>query len=655
MTSGRSTSMMNITKKSDHAELVRVETLASWSLFILILVPSGLFQILTTQLGESHREGIELLLPLGVLIAALGSALILGTRSRARAGAKVWLHVGQIGALASMSAAVLHRPPAALDYLWYGFGRRVMVIALIVFIFWWFLTDANVLHIRRNFFIVAVTLVLAILYLPSLLQPPWGVINLGDASHQVIEELSGPLVGHFPGVNFVSTYTTLLGLPLIALRPLPLSHFVEMSAVLSWMNILILAVPVLLIAIGLKSYSFRHWSVGALFVLPPLLVSGKWAAAASNVESFSMIPGRTVLPVALGLLVLTQLSDGHARGSLIVGFASVLVAFNNLEFGAPAMVAALICVALAIQCSKDRNRIVRGYLLGITASSGLLVIGSLVVNGPYDFWFRVGSYAGKPYSPAEVFPVWSTHNLLLGIFGTSIVVGFLTIQVSSRPSYCSIFFGVWGLCSFPYCSYRCLEGMYMSTQVYLVPTIGCALGIVGCLRGRYRNSSGDVRGRRSLIAVALGSLALACVVQVPNPIDEWRRVIGLADSMPWASDERRGLPSEWSPRKIDWLDVRGIVQTRAQIIDASVGYFGYMGNSVQLATGINNLTRINSAEVLQIKGTKKLMELACREVDELRPRFIILVGMELPCAGYREASEFQIDKDVRVLARIEGF
>jgi hypothetical protein len=79
-----------------------------------------------------------------------------------------------------------------------------------------------------------------------------------------------------------------------------------------------------------------------------------------------------------------------------------------------------------------------------------------------------------------------------------------------------------------------------------------------------------------------------------------------------------------------------------------------MGNSVQLATGINNLTRINSSEVLQIKGTQKLRELACREVDDVQPEYVLLVGMEFPCQGYEVVQFDNIAPSVQVLRRHDG-
>ena len=59
-----------------------------------------------------------------------------------------------------------------------------------------------------------------------------------------------------------------------------------------------------------------------------------------------------------------------------------------------------------------------------------------------------------------------------------------------------------------------------------------------------------------------------------------------------------------------------------------------MGNSVELAIGLNNLTRINSGEVLLIKGTNRLQELACVGVNEQKPKFVVVYGIEFTCGGY---------------------
>ena len=555
-----------------------------------------------------------------------------------------------------MTILLLFRPPAALDYLWYGYGRRVVVVALLLACCWLSIERFIPKIIRSRVFQLMMLGIIVAIYLPALIQPQWGIINLGDASHQVFEEISGPLVGHFPGMNFVSTYTTLLGIPLLAIRPFPLSSSAQMFLVDGWVNLLVLSVPALLIILCRKVSAARSWVFSSILVIPPLLVSGKWGAASSNTESLSMIPGRTLLPVGLGLLLATLLPDRERSKVFLLGVVSVIVAFNNIEFGAPAACAAGFVVIVFHFRTKSRSRYWLTFMGGLGTSVLLLVLGSLLVAGKYDVWFRIGSYAGKPYSPAEVFPTWSTHNLILGVFATAIVVGSVCLFQTSRPAIAAIYFGIWGLASFPYCSYRCLEGMYMATQVYLIPAIGAIIGIAGCIQGAHTTTGSEttVRRRTPVSLIIVGSVALACVVQAPQPRDEWRRVLGRVESAPWASDSRRGVPSEWSTGMIDWLNPREVMVASTQVGSQSIGYFGYMGNSVQLATGINNLTRINSSEVLQIKGTKKLRELACREVDEVHPEYVLLVGMEFPCQGYVAVPFDDVPPSVQVLHRQDG-
>lgn len=653
MTFGLSTLKRTITKKSKLPRCIDIESIATWALTVFVVGPALLFWFATYELDPAYRERLELLLPLVILGLALILSVAGGPLLAERVRGRGFRILGLSLVCLVLVVNILTRPPANLEYLWFGFGRRVLACSLLAFTIW-----TVVVHIRKladGFFAlrIVVTLVMAAVYLPALIQPPWGIINLGDASHQVMEEISGPLVGHFPGINFVSTYTTLLGIPLLVFRPFSFSHSSEMTIVVSWINFLVLALPALLVGVGRRVGSFRSWMVGLLFVVPPLMVSGKWGSAASNVESLSMIPGRTLLPVVLGLVVIHMLSRPQTSSFVFVGALATIVAFNNIEFGAPAAIAASLCVVTMITtiCTAQRLRNLLAFLLGTISTLAILFFGSLLVDGKYDFWFRVGSYSGKPYSPAEIFPVWSTHNLLLGFFATGIVVGITVLKRLSAPGLCAIFFGTWGLTAFPYCSYRCLEGMYMATQVYFVPAIGAVLGIVGCLRASISSSKMSMSTKFPVFVMVLGSFAVGCLIQAPNPRDEWIRVLGRAQSMPWASDSRRGLPSEWTTSKIDWLETGEINDARRQITDDSVGYFGYMGNSVQLATGINNLSRINSSEVLQIKGTKKLRELACREVDETQPRYVILVGMEFPCSGYLKTDAFTVADGLQVLMR----
>jgi hypothetical protein len=56
-----------------------------------------------------------------------------------------------------------------------------------------------------------------------------------------------------------------------------------------------------------------------------------------------------------------------------------------------------------------------------------------------------------------------------------------------------------------------------------------------------------------------------------------------------------------------------------------------MGNSVEIATGIENLTQINSGEILQIKGTDVVKELACQERGTSNINRVLILGIENQC------------------------
>jgi hypothetical protein len=129
-------------------------------------------------------------------------------------------------------------------------------------------------------------------------------------------------------------------------------------------------------------------------------------------------------------------------------------------------------------------------------------------------------------------------------------------------------------------------------------------------------------------------------LQAPNPFDEWTRIFGGASVDQWASDALRGKADRWDNTKIDFINVGSVKDAGDLLGETNFGYFGYMGNSVELATGINNLTRIN-IEGLAIKGSDQLRKLACVEVEQVKPEFIIVIGLELPCRDYVISTEYQ--------------
>ena len=609
--------------------------------------------------ADGQRETIELLIPLFFLLTAcLVGAYVpfenWGLHKRIQSC------IGLL-ALAVIASELQIIGAGKFPYLWHGFGLQIVLLAAVI-------TLAMLLRIpslnfefandhiklKRVLSVTGLPTIVA-LYVPSFIQPAWGITNIGDATHQVLEEISGPLVGNFPGVNAVSTYTTLLGIPLVPIRWFNLDNQIKMSIVLIWVNLLIIATPIFMVLIIRTLSRSKSWLLSTLVVVPTLMVAGDYAAASTNAESLSMIPGRTLMPIMLGFFLIKSTSSlQNPRVSnvpIFIGVFGVAVAMNNIEFGVPALVSMFLVLLFMGLLNHQSIRSLIKTCFGVAVGFITYFLFSLAVDGPYDFKFRIGSYAGKPYSPSEIFPVVSVHNVLLALFGSAVVSGIHRLRLAKklkesndlRIATCAIYFGIWGFAAFPYCSYRCVSGLYMSTQVYLVPAIlcGCSLVLLHLPTLKSLRELGMIRRIRYALLLFLCVFSVTTLLLVPNPRDEWRRLGNNATAVGWSSVALRGVPDKWNSKTIDWISTGVIREFALQIGSQNIGYFGYMGNSVELATGIDNLTRINSGEVLQIKGTDQIRKLACVGVDQKKPEFVIVYGIDFFCQGYQLVDEFQ--------------
>lgn len=628
----------------------------------ITLIPFSLW-LLIAVFPADKRESIELAVPITAMVLSIwaGSFIKAGFRGLPQR-AQLFLVVLTTLGIAFQSAI---SGKGKFPYLWNGFGVKLIVFALLATALFTTRYPYQILIAVRDRSLLEKCLsavglfMLAFVYLPAFIQPSWGIINIGDATHQVLEEISGPIVGNFPGVNAVSTYTTLLGVPLVFMRLFEIGHQMQMSLVLIWVNLLVLAVPIIMILIFRRISNLKNWLWSVLVVIPTLMVSGSWSAASSNTESLSMIPGRTLLPVVLGYFLIRAVKSNtkidNVRTTILVGIFSIAVAMNNIEFGVPAL-GSMVLVYLILAFHLQRtSRYVLFLFVGMTGGFLLYLGFSLSIKGSYDLDFRIGSYAGKPYSPAELFPILSVHNVLLSLFGSAIVSAIVQLRrirvgvhtAGLAPAICALYFGIWGFASFPYCSYRCVDGLYMSTQVYLVPSIMCGAALCVMHLPKLAILSNESFGERTVRAFHLFIVvfALATVLQAPNPIDEWNRLLNKAGSERWASDDLRGPADKWGVDAIDWVRPYEIGEFARRLESEDIGYFGYMGNSVELALGLNNLTRINSGEVLLIKGTNRLQELACVGVNEEKTKFVIVYGIEFTCEGYSISTEVSSDTE----------
>ena len=206
------------------------------------LIPVSLW-LLIAIFPADKRESIELAVPITAMVLSIwaGSFIKAGFRGLPQR-IRLFLVVLTTLGIAFQSAI---SGKGKFPYLWNGFGVKLIVFALLATALFTTRYPYQILTAIRDRSLLEKCLsavglfVLAIVYLPAFIQPSWGIINIGDASHQVLEEISGPIVGNFPGVNAVSTYTTLLGVPLVFMRLFDVGHQMQMSLVLVWVNLLV--------------------------------------------------------------------------------------------------------------------------------------------------------------------------------------------------------------------------------------------------------------------------------------------------------------------------------------------------------------------------------------------------------------------------------
>ena len=163
------------------------------------------------------------------------------------------------------------------------------------------------------------------------------------------------------------------------------------------------------------------------------------------------------------------------------------------------------------------------------------------------------------------------------------------------------------------------------------------------------------RKRRSRIVLlplsVVAFVPLAALIQMPNPMDELRRITSDHSSdTTWSSFP--GRPSDsWTIDSINRVNndlLRRVGEQAGELgwPTESVMYFGIHGNVVELTTSVKNGLGIPAPESMRFGGNQLL--LACLPIERLRPRFVITYDTDFPCSGYQlsnassESAKFKI-------------
>jgi len=484
-------------------------------------------------------------------------------------------------------------------------------------------------------FLVRITAVLLLVYLlPSTLQPMDGWLNLGDGTQYVLEDLTGWVAGNIPGVHITATYHSLLGAPLLLLKIVNLQPSDKIVVVGLYANLLAIGLPLLIAYLIKRLYPKLPFAAALAMAISSTAVSGD-SVNTSLVQELSPVT-RLLAPIALcvvTLLVLAEDRTASRRRYFLLGLVAGAVAFNNYEYGIPALAASLVALIVVSHDWKSRLRRTATALLGVTTVAALILVGSWLIN-PQFFQFRLGIFStllsGGPTSKFYTgqFPGPSALSVvpLTLIVSISILATALRSRTNQGwgaaervPAVVTMFMSTFVVLGMPHClNLSCGRGGHTVTafvpQLFLLGASTLKL-LSADLKAHHNGNFAVKHQKETYVRLSLlplymiSSLGLVAITQAPSSLREWRRI-----QVPAMTEQ---APNEFSYRKLDYVEVREVSGLAEQFGGPqNVGYLGIFGNAIQVLTGLEYLWGANS-----IFGYE--MPTECKVLSSNRKQFVV--------------------------------
>ena len=535
--------------------------------------------------------------------------------------------------------------------LWNGFGLLVLIITVLV---------SGFIVLRRykphENIIRGLFLGILILDLPTFLQPPGGIININDATYHVLDEFLAPYNGFFPHSTYAPSYTAMFGWLIWPVRFLNPPPQLVMFLVIVLANIFLIGIPVL-IAAAVKLLDRRNSFLLVLVATCSFMVlSGDTNSASTVLSGFSTY-GRFLLPLfGLFLLSKSAMTRNESRQKTWFVFSGVIASitlFNNADFGLSYVIAAFIGLSTIAIFYKRIRRVFLCYLLGFVAFSffyltilyvfangfSLKMYITLVLLGQSgDIYFFKMDHLG----PHLIIFIVTSGLLTLTVLSLRRAQRHLVDVTSLATEITSIVSSLWTLALLIMFSVRPI--VPFGAQQLLIPTsLNLFLIYTYIRKDGIPNRIHHVESKYLDLLPLLFILVLpfASSVQLPNPIDEMKRVAGHARHVNWSGSELRPPADGWTD---EILSAQGTLHHPEQWLNAvknyskdhvneiqNTAYFGYMGNTVELITGIKNVTGIAGPEHLRFGS--EFENWACGPILQKMPIKIIAYGTEVPCDG----------------------
>lgn len=553
--------------------------------------------------------------------------------------------------------------PNFLEYepvLWFGWGDKFALLTLFIALLSTYLLSFYLYQIRDSdrsslaqLMNVGSYVVLLCYYLPSAIQPFKGIIDPYH-SRYVLNDLLIVASGKMPYSEIVPAYVGALGWPLQVLSFLPGKLIVNSALV--WINMLVIIEVACIAYLTKKSLGIKYWGLAILIPVATIYVKvqpnihsledATYRRAWGSIAQFmSIIPGRSVLPILLLVLVAGLAVNNHGRKKSFldfsVGILLVITAFNNVEFGVPASIAAIIVLFFVTRLSLITRRDLLKIFLGaffVTASL-IIVYGASNTELTTRDWLAMSKAHGLDSFANQAMPIFGLWIFFYAIFGASAVIGSVNLfRATKLPIPCNqetfsliilSFGGLWGSSTLFYFSGG---SMVPRLTPSLIPLTLCIAGLGGLLRAQFKtireNKTVHFKNGNFKIVLApmfcLLLIPLISLTQAPNPSFEWLRMAGNGD--------------RWSSQEIGRMEkYLALVELRDQDSTNNYVYMGNDGPAISMMSGVENGLGIILVKDLLIGD--ELRELGCRPALTSGADFALVPKIdwdieETPCQGF---------------------
>lgn len=298
----------------------------------------------------------------------------------------------------------------------------------------------------------------------------------------VVEDVLRGASGKLPYIDFLPTYTAVLGAPL---RIVQAGSLIDLTHVATYW---ILALQLMSVGVGfaLVSLTLRRNTLGiALLVFAGPIAFVQSGTGQSALQSVAVMPGRVLIPLVGGLILVALYSHREgillSRGSVLAGVGVIfgLGVINNLEFGGSAAAAAALAIGLSARSWPILRARVIALSLGVVAPVALYATYGAVFRATnvIDYALLIPlTYAAAGF---DLHPIQSLGPFIifLGVALIGVFLGVLSLRrnPTSRSARAAalvlVFTGLWTFLSMFYFTGRSFSSVLIAGQALQISII----------------------------------------------------------------------------------------------------------------------------------------------------------------------------------------